>query len=60
MNRIDELKQRGFVKIPFKNFVEMYTGDARFECIGENQFRIVSFNPDIVRAQSIREDYAGT
>ena len=60
MNRIDELKQRGYVKIPFKNFVEIYTGDARFECIGENQYRIVSFDPDIVRSQSLREEYGGT
>jgi hypothetical protein len=49
MNRIDELKQKGLVKIPFKNFVEMYTGDARFERIEENQYRIISFDPEMVR-----------
>ena len=35
--------------IPFKNFVEMYTGDARFERIEENQYRIISFDPEMVR-----------
>jgi hypothetical protein len=56
MNRIDELKQQGLIKIPFKNFVEMYTGDARFERIGENQYRIVSFDPEMVRQQFVRKD----
>ena len=60
MNRIDELKQRGLVKIPFKNFVEMYTGDARFEWIGENQYRIVSFNPEMVRDQAPGKNFSGT
>jgi hypothetical protein len=60
MNRIDELKQRGLVKIPFKNFVEMYTGDARFEWLGENQYRIVSFDPAMVRDQQAGKNFPGT
>jgi hypothetical protein len=60
MNRIDELKQRGLEKIPFKHFVEMYTGDARFEWVGENQYRIVSFDPTMVRDQSVGKNFSGT
>lgn len=50
MNRIDELKAQGHNKIPFQYFVEMYSGDARFERIADNQYRILSFNPESVRS----------
>ncbi|HXX55063.1 MAG TPA: hypothetical protein VEI81_03110 [Methanoregula sp.] len=49
MNRIDELKAQGLEKIPFQYFVEMYSGDARFERLEDNHYRIVSFNPESLR-----------
>ena len=58
MNRIDELKAQGHDKIPFQYFVEMYSGDARFERVTDNQYRILSFNPDSVRSLPVQKGSA--
>ena len=46
MANINRLKREGLKEIPFQHFVEMYNGNAQFEQIGENRYRIVSFNDD--------------
>jgi hypothetical protein len=42
MDQIDRLRKRGFKKIPFQYFVEMYSGNAQFEHAEKNRYRIVS------------------